>query len=396
MVSLRPPLRVTGPAAARDKLDKDPHALLATVPKADKMIVIGNFSARVGTEHAAWREVLGPHCLDGSNDNGLLLLRTYAEHHLILTNTYFLFPMREKATWMHRPSQGGHLLDDAFARRRDPQDVLVTKVIAGAGGWTYHRLVIFGMLISYSLGEDLKVSDAQRMGGQLYNHRRMHFQSRVSTTTVHELLFADGCALNETTEGDIQMTMELFVATSDDVGLVINTKKTVIMHQPPPEAVNVALQINVNGAQLTPFRTTEIGDEVTRRISKASQTFGRLQSTVWNHNSLHLNTKLKIYKAVFLPMLLYGAETWTVYKNQARRLKHVHLSCLRRILKLRWQDQIPNTDVLRRMGILNIYAMRCNGHLVWINEERLPKNSFAEMSSRVPAGKEPSPSLQGH
>ncbi|BHF69280.1 hypothetical protein SprV_0301232300 [Sparganum proliferum] len=42
---------------------------------------------------------------------------------------------------------------------------------------------------------------AYRTDGHLLNQRRMHFQSRVSETTVHELLFADDCALNATSEG---------------------------------------------------------------------------------------------------------------------------------------------------------------------------------------------------
>nr|VZI35811.1 unnamed protein product [Spirometra erinaceieuropaei] len=74
-------------AAARDKFNEDLHPLLATVPKADKLIVLGDFNARVGTDHTAWRGVLGPHGLRGSKDNGLLLLRICAEHCLILTNT---------------------------------------------------------------------------------------------------------------------------------------------------------------------------------------------------------------------------------------------------------------------------------------------------------------------
>ncbi|BHF59246.1 hypothetical protein SprV_0100220300 [Sparganum proliferum] len=76
----------------------------------------------------------------------------------------------------------------------------------------------------------------------------------------------------------------------------------------------------------TPSRNTKIGDEVARWISKASQAFGRLQNTVWNSYGLHFNTKLKMYGAVILPTLLYGAETWTVYKKQARRLNHFHLN----------------------------------------------------------------------
>nr|VZI18238.1 unnamed protein product [Spirometra erinaceieuropaei] len=89
-----------------------------------------------------------------------------------------------------------------------------------------------------------------------------------------------------------------------------------------------------------------------------------------------------MYRAVILPTLLYGAETWTVYTKQARRLNHFHLSCLRGILRLSWQDRIPDTDVLERTGILTIYAilrqiqLRWSGHLVRMDDERLPKRLF--------------------
>nr|VZI44333.1 unnamed protein product [Spirometra erinaceieuropaei] len=125
---------MTNPDAVRDKFYEDLHALLVTVSKADKLIVLGDFNARVGTDHTAWRGVLGPHGLRGSNDNGLLLLRTCAEHRLILTNTFFCLPEREKATWRHPRSRQWHLLDYVLVRRRDQRDVLVTKAIAGADG----------------------------------------------------------------------------------------------------------------------------------------------------------------------------------------------------------------------------------------------------------------------
>nr|VZI51122.1 unnamed protein product [Spirometra erinaceieuropaei] len=134
-------------AVARDKFYEDLHALLATVSKADKVIVLGDFNARVSSDHTAWRGVLGPHGLRGSNDNGLLLLRTCAEHRLILTNTFFCLMEREKATWKHPRSRQWHLLDYFLVRRRDQRDVLVAKAIAGADGWTDHRLVISKMRI---------------------------------------------------------------------------------------------------------------------------------------------------------------------------------------------------------------------------------------------------------
>ncbi|VDL98365.1 unnamed protein product [Schistocephalus solidus] len=95
--------------AVKDKFYEDLHGLLATVLKVDKLNVLGDFNARVGTDHAAWQGVLGPH--------RLLLLRTCAEHHLLLTNTFFRLPMREKATWMHPRSRRWQLLDYVLVRR---------------------------------------------------------------------------------------------------------------------------------------------------------------------------------------------------------------------------------------------------------------------------------------
>nr|VZI30379.1 unnamed protein product [Spirometra erinaceieuropaei] len=129
-------------AAARDKFCEGLQALLATVSKTDKLIVLGDFNARVSTDHTAWRGVLGPHGLRGSKDIGRLLLRTCAEHRLMPTNTFFCLPERDTATWRHPRSRQWHLLDYVLVRRRDQRDVLVTKAIAGGDGWTDHRLVI--------------------------------------------------------------------------------------------------------------------------------------------------------------------------------------------------------------------------------------------------------------
>ncbi|BHF72496.1 hypothetical protein SprV_0401556300 [Sparganum proliferum] len=78
---------ITSPDVTRAKFYEDLHALPRTVSKAHKLIVLGDFNARVGTDRATWRGVLGPHSPNGPNDNGLLLLGICGEHRLILTNT---------------------------------------------------------------------------------------------------------------------------------------------------------------------------------------------------------------------------------------------------------------------------------------------------------------------
>nr|VZI32257.1 unnamed protein product [Spirometra erinaceieuropaei] len=201
-----------------------------------------------------------------------------------------------------------------------------------------------------------------RTDGHLLNQRRMHFQSRVSTTTVHELLFADDCALNTTSEEDIQRSVDLFSAACEIFGLVINTEKTVVIHQPPPKTAHNAPQISVNPG-LRPSAEQHLEPSRSPPQQEAED--------------------------------VHGAETWKVYKKQARRLNLFHASCLRLILKLRWQDRIPDTDVLKRTGILSIYTMlrqlelRWSGHLVRIDNERLPKQLFygdVAMGSRRQGG----------
>ncbi|BHF85232.1 hypothetical protein SprV_1002839500 [Sparganum proliferum] len=264
---------------------------------------------------------------------------------------------------------------------------------------TPFSLMFSAMLMDAYRGDERPgIRIAYRTDGHMLNQRRMHVKSRVSTTTVHELLFADDCAQNTTSEEDMQRSMDLFSAACANFGLVINTQKTVVMNQPPPNSAATAPnapppQISVNGTQLqvvenfpylgsTLSHNTKIDDEVANRISKTSQAFGRIQSTFWNRHGLQLSTKLKMYKAVILLTLLYAAETWTVYAKQARRLNHFHLSCLRRILRLNRQDRIPDTGVLERTGILSIYNMlrqmqlRWSGHLMRMDDERLPKRLF--------------------
>ncbi|BHF73895.1 hypothetical protein SprV_0401697900 [Sparganum proliferum] len=126
---------------------------------------------------------------------------------------------------------------------------------------------------------------AYRTDGHLFNQRRVHFRLRVSTTIVHELHIVDDCALNTTSQGDMQRSVDLLFADAcDNFGLIINTEKAVIMHQPLPINAHNASQISLDGIQLQGMESftyvcsalshsTKIDDEVVRWISKPSVFF---------------------------------------------------------------------------------------------------------------------------
>jgi len=47
---------------------------------------------------------------------------------------------------------------------------------------------------------------------------------------------------------------------------------------------------------------------------------------------------------------LYGCETWTIGKEEERRLMAFEAWCLRRMLKISWIDHMTNEEVFRKAG----------------------------------------------
>ena len=60
-------------------------------------------------------------------------------------------------------------------------------------------------------------------------------------------------------------------------------------------------------------RVVHIDDEVNARIAKASAAFGRRRGIIWDRCGIRLDTKLKVYRSVVLPTLLYACETWRLW-----------------------------------------------------------------------------------
>ena len=47
-----------------------------------------------------------------------------------------------------------------------------------------------------------------------------------------------------------------------------------------------------------------------------------------------------------------------------------HIKCLRRILHIRWQDKVSNTDVLDRANMNSMFAIICERRLRWLGHVR--------------------------
>uniref|UniRef100_A0A0L8FSP9 Endonuclease/exonuclease/phosphatase domain-containing protein n=1 Tax=Octopus bimaculoides TaxID=37653 RepID=A0A0L8FSP9_OCTBM len=104
---------------------------LTAVPSSDKILLLGDFNARLGKNHQLWEKVVGKDGVRNSNANGHLL-GLCSEHQLAVTNTFFRQRNRFKTTWQHPRSKYWHFLDYAITRQCDLKDVLITRSMLSA------------------------------------------------------------------------------------------------------------------------------------------------------------------------------------------------------------------------------------------------------------------------
>ena len=172
-----------------------------------------------------------------------------------------------------------------------------------------------------------------RTDGSLFNLRRLLVRTKTIKELITELLFADDCALLAHISSD----------AAKNVGLTISLKKTEVLYHPPPREAYSPSHISIDGTNLNAVEhftylcsvisnDATVSKDLDNRLSKASSSFGRLSKRVWQSHSLRLSTKIQVYRAVVVPTLLNGAETWVPYRKQIRQLERFHQRCLRSIL----------------------------------------------------------------
>ena len=117
-------------------------SVLSQVPRSHKIILLGDFNARVGRDHSVWGNVIGKEGEGNANSNGVQLLTKCAEHQLMITNTLFRQKNRNKTSWRHPRSRHWHMIDYIIIRSCDRKDVLITKTMTSSDEcWTDHRLI---------------------------------------------------------------------------------------------------------------------------------------------------------------------------------------------------------------------------------------------------------------
>ncbi|KAL5254332.1 hypothetical protein ACHWQZ_G013943 [Mnemiopsis leidyi] len=172
--------------------------------------------------------------------------------------------------------------------------------------------------------------------------------------TVLDTDYADDIALLDDNKEGLQESTDLLSQYASLAGLMINPKKTECMavgkwtSQRPFTETNT-LDLTVDGAPIKQTGTfTYLGHKITSdsslnpeldtRIQKASGAYNQL-GNIWKNRNIQTSTKIRIYRAAVLTVLLYGSEVWNTTKTQIHRLEVFHQRCLRKIFRITWKPE---------------------------------------------------------
>ena len=64
---------------------------------------------------------------------------------------------------------------------------------------------------------------------------------------------------------------------------------------------------------------------------------------------ISMHAKVRLVKALVLPVMMYGCESWTIRKRERRKIDAYELWCLRRILRIPRRAIRTNESVLEEI-----------------------------------------------
>ena len=84
-----------------------------------------------------------------------------------------------------------------------------------------------------------------------------------------------------------------------------------------------------------------------------------------------LPTKVRLVKAMFFPVVMYGCESWTVKKAEHQRIDAFELWYWKRLLRVPWTARRSNQPILKAIspgcslvGLMLKLKLQYSGHLM--------------------------------
>ena len=159
---------------------------------------------------------------------------------------------------------------------------------------------------------------------------------------------------------------------SEKVGLKLNIQKTKIMASSPITSWQIDVETVADYIFLG-SRITADGDcslEIKRRLLLGKKVMTTLDS-ILKSKDISLSKKVRLVKAMFFPVVMYGCESWTIKKADCQRVDAFELWCWRRLLSVPWTARRSNQFILKEIspgcslvGLMLKLKLQYFGHLM--------------------------------
>ena len=92
--------------------------------------------------------------------------------------------------------------------------------------------------------------------------------------------------------------------------------------------------------------------------------------SILKSRDITLPTKVRLFKAMVFPVVMYGCESWTVKKDERQKIDAFELGCWRRLLRVLWTAR-SNQSILKEIsprcsldGLMLTLKLQYFGHLM--------------------------------
>ena len=112
--------------------------------------------------------------------------------------------------------------------------------------------------------------------------------------------------------------------------------------------------------------------EIENRTQKANNVRHHL-APLLTHSDIPMETKSRIINSIFVPMLTYQCQTWTMTKPLERKITTCEMRCLRKVVNKTRRDMIPNIKIREMVGTKSIHRHIQQQKIKWFGHlTRLP------------------------
>ena len=182
---------------------------------------------------------------------------------------------------------------------------------------------------------------------------------------IQSLAYADDIVLVSSNLDDLNCLVQTVNQIFNNFDIQLNLAKTKYMHMILESSQSMTHQTPMNIEIVNNFKylgsilsnNSSIEEDINNRLSKASKVFQGLSRLILYKTSIRLGTKIKLFRAIILSILLFGSETWCPLISQIQRLQVFATRCLSKITGISSWQKVRNTKLRRMTSIERVEVL---------------------------------------